>query len=356
MPKFKDNILGLVPEEDWLSIGFTPERPNDPIDGLFEDIRTDNIVAYWQTIAAEYQVPMMAQFHAYDTEAQTTLRIPVDTHNVEKGLIKVKIDQSERMRALLRTGVRESALYDYVIRDGVNLAEQVFTRSKVAKNELLSTGKVTIKENNLNLTVDYGVSEDQTGFELDFADGKDVPAQLQDIIDSALSSGVMLTGIVTSRRTLSRMRQHASVQKAVNGNIGVGAIVSQSAFEAYLSSEFGITRVITNDQVYATSNGIGSDGRPSMTNHRYFPEDTISFFSATPAGRLGAGAWGEPPEADIGSLATGSYSTEHPYIYIDQWFENDPKVLWTKASGLFMPILYNPSSLWIAKVKENPTV
>lgn len=353
---FKDNILGFIPEEAWLDIGFEPTIPNDPIDGLFGDVLTNNIVAYWQTLATEYQVPMMAQFHGYDTEAQKTVRVPVDTHHVEKGLIKVKIDQSERMRALLRSGVRESELYDYVIRDGVNLAEQVFTRSKVAKNELLATGKVTIKENNLNLTVDYGVSEDQTGFELDFADGKDVPAQLQNIIDSALSSGVALTGMVTSRRTLSKMRQHASVQKAVNGNIGVGAIVSQAAFEAYLAMEYGITNVVTNDLVYATSNGIGTDGRPSMTNHRYFPENTVTFFAANPAGMLGVGAWGEPPEADVGSLATGAYDTNHPYVYIDQWTENDPKVLWTKASGLFMPILYNPSSLWIAKVKANPTV
>lgn len=142
MPDFKDNILGFIPESEWLNIDFTPVRPNDPIDGLFEDIRTDNIVAYWQSIASEYQIPMMAQFHAYDTEAQKTTRAPIDTHNVEKGLIKVKIDQSERMRALLRSGVRESALYDYVIRDGINLAEQVFTHSKVAKNELLATGMI----------------------------------------------------------------------------------------------------------------------------------------------------------------------------------------------------------------------
>jgi len=129
MPIWKDNILGLVPEQDWMSIDFNPARQNDPIDGLFDDVRTDNLVAYWQTIAAEYQIPMMAQFHAFDTEAQTTFRVPVDTHYIEKGLVKVKINQSERMRALLRSGVREDALYDYVIRDGARLAEQVSPRT-----------------------------------------------------------------------------------------------------------------------------------------------------------------------------------------------------------------------------------
>ena len=60
----------------------------------------------------------------------------------------------------------------------------------------------------------------------------------------------------------------------------------------------------------------------------------------------------DPPEATVGALATGGDSASHPYVYIDQWTEDDPKVLWTKASGLFIPVLYNPSALWIAKVKS----
>lgn len=67
---------------------------------------------------------------------------------------------------------------------------------------------------------------------------------------------------------------------------------------------------------------------------------------------MGAGLWGDPPEATVGTLSTGGNSAEHPYVYIDQWMEDDPKVLWTKASGLFIPVLYNPYSLWIATVKS----
>ena len=349
---WKDNILGFVPEVDWLSIGFNPTRQNDPIDTLFGDDRTDNLVAAWQSIAAEHQVPMMAQFHAFDTEAQTTFRVPVDTHNIEKGLIKVKINQSERMRALLRSGVREDALYDYVINDGIRLAEQVFTRSKVAKNELMATGKVTIKENNLNLTVDYGVPEDQIGLELDLSPDADIAAQLQAIIDAALSKGVTITGMLTSKRNLTKMRNNASLQKAINGNVGAGALIRRDALDAYLEDEFGINRIIVNDLTYGSEAKIGDDGRPSITTKRYFPENAVSFFFGNPAGRMGVGLWGDPPEATAGNQSTGSNSTEHPFVYIDQWAENDPKVLWTKASGLFMPVLYNPSSLWIATVKE----
>ena len=165
-PKYENNILGFIPQDEWLNMGFQVARPSDPIDGLFGDDKTDNLVAAWQSIASEYQIPVMAQFHGFDTEAKTTFRIPIDNHNIEKGLIKVKLNQSERMRALLRAGVKNDEMYDYVLNDGIRLADQVVTRTKVAKNELMATGKITIKENNLDLTVDYGVSEAQTAFRL----------------------------------------------------------------------------------------------------------------------------------------------------------------------------------------------
>lgn len=351
--KWENNILGLIPKDDWLDVGFNVTRQNDPTDTIIDDLKTDNLMAKWQSIASEYQIPVMAQFHGFDTESLKTFRVPVDTHNIEKGLIKVKINQSERMRALIRTGVREDALYDYVINDGVRLADQVFTRTKVAKNELLATGKVTIKENNLDLTVDYGVPNDQVGLTLDFAADatKDIPAQIQDIIDAATEKGVTLTGMYTSKKVITQLRQNAAIQKAINGNIGAGALVKRSALEDYLNDEFGISIIITNDLTYGSSASIGSDGRPVITSARYFPLNKVTFFATNPGGKIGTGLWGDPPEIDTGRFySVGTESSVSPYVYVTQKMEWDPAVLWTKASGLFMPVLYNPNSLWIADV------
>ena len=354
MPKFENNILGFIPKEEWLDMGFQVNRPNDPIDGLFGDDKTDNLVAAWQSIANEYQIPVMAQFHGFDTEAQTTFRVPIDNHNIEKGLIKVKINQSERMRALLRAGVQNDEMYDYVINDGVRLADQVVTRTKVAKNELMATGKVTIKENNLDLTVDYGVPEAHTQFSIDFGAGAtmDVPSQIQAIIDYAIDKGITISGILTSKKNVTKMRQNLDIQKAINGNSGAGQLISKSTLEAYLDEEFGISRVITNDLTYGASAVIGSDGRPTITTSRYYPKDKISFFATNPGGKMGIGLWGNPPESDAGQFMDVQTSGQSPYVYISQWMEQDPAVLWTKASGLFIPVLYNPNSLFIASVTE----
>lgn len=355
MRLFENNILGMIPKDEWLDVGFEVTRPNDPIDSLFGDDKTDNLVAAYQDIAAEYQIPMMAQFHGFDTETQKTFRVPIDTHNIEKGLIKVKINQSERMRALAKNGITNERMKDYVLNDGIRLADQVVTRTKVAKNEVMAYGKVTIKENNLDLTVDYGVPSSQTAYEFDLSTDADISAQIQQVIDDAAEIGITITGMMTAKKNLTKMRNNEQLQQAINGSIGAGMLVRDSALKAYLEEEFGISTVITNDLTYGASAVIGEDGRPSITTARYYPADRITFFATNPAGRMGIGLWGNPPETDVPNFIDVSASSESPYVFVSQWIENDPTVLWTRASGLFIPVLYNPNSLFIGTVSTEST-
>lgn len=349
---WEKNIFGMIPQAEWLNVGFNVTRPSDPIDGLFGDLKTDNLVAQWQTIASEYQIPVMAQFHGFDTESLTTFRVPIDTHNIEKGLIKVKINQSERLRALVRSGVREDALYDYVINDGIRLADQVFTRTKVAKNELMASGQVTIKENDLDLTVDYGVPAANIAYTLNLHKNADIDAQIQTIIDDALEQGVTITGMLCGRKVITKMRNNAQLQKAINGNVGAGALIARTALEAHLSEEFGINQIVTNDLTYGASAEIGANGRPNITTKRYFPANKVTFFATNPGGRMGVGLWGDPPEVEAANFYSVQQSSTSPFVHLMQWMETDPTVLWTKASGLFMPVLYNPNSLFIATTAD----
>jgi len=353
--RWEDDIFGKVTKEDWIDVGATvPTRQDDPIDGLMGDLKTDNLVAKWESIASEYQIPVMAQFHGFDTEAKTTFRVPIDVHNIEKGLIKVKINQSERLRKLTGRGVvGDEALYDYVLNDGVRLADQVITRTKVAKNELLATGQITIKENNLDLTVDYGVPAAQKAHTVNVGASVDVLAQIQTIIDAATAAGVTITGMVTSREVVTKLRKNTALQKAINGNIGAGALVRKTALEEFMNEEFGISQIITNDLTYGASATIAAaTGRPSIEQKRYYPKNKITFFATNQGGKIGTGLWGDPPEVDLGQFYPANGSGVSPYVFITQKMEWDPAVLWTKASALFMPVLYNPNSLFIATVNE----
>lgn len=355
MSTWEDNLFGFALKKDWLKIGsLVPTRPNDPIDRLFGDDKTDNIAASWEILADEYRIPTMAEFHAFDTEAKTTTRIPIDNRSIEKGLIKQKINQSERLRALMNKGIQGDAqLYQYVINDGARLADNVITRTKVAKNELLAYGKVTIKENNLDLTVDYGVPAGQTAYELDLTQDADVASQIQQIIDDAKDKGVTLDGMLTSTKVLRKLAVNKYLQTAINGTAASGQFLSQSQVENFFSTWFGINTVITNDERYAVDGGIDQYGRPVRNKHRYYPENRISFFSTNAGGKLGTGLWGDSPEVDAAKFFdTAQRAGVSPYVFITQWAEKDPAVLWTKASALFIPVLYDPYSLFIATVEE----
>ena len=349
MSRFEENIFGLANKKDLLEIGYDVQRPNDPVDQLIDDDRTENLIAEWESLAAEYGIPVMAQFHAFDAEAQKTLRVPIDNHNIEKGLIKVKIDQSERLRALMGKGVTsEDSLYNRVLRDAYNLAEEVFTRSKVAKNELLATGKITIRENNLNITVDYGVPVDHVGKVLDFGAGaaKPLDEQLLDLVAEAKGNGTASNGIYTSDAMLNKLRKSAALQAVINGTNMVGKLIKNADLFAYLADELKITRVLTNDLIYSLPLTMGADGRPVVSKQRYYPENKITFFAAND--KLGRGLWGDPPEVSASKFIQGEASEVSPYVYVSQYAENDPAVVWTKASALFMPVLFSPDSLYIA--------
>ena len=355
MPRFEEGVFGLIAKENWLDVGFDVARPNEPADQLFGDIKTDNLIAYWESIASNYNLPVMAQFHAFDTEAQKTLRIPIDVHNVEKGLIKVKIDQSERLRALLGRGVTsENALYERVLNDGYNCADEVFTRSKVAKNEVLASGKMTIKENNLDITVDYGVPSANLQKVLDFGAGAASPMdeQLLTLTEAAKADGLPITGMYTSSDVVNKLRKNAAIQKAVNGTNMVGMLVKRADLEAYLSEEFGINRILINDLHYSLPLTMGANNRPQTTSRREYPADKCTFFSAD--GKVGDGLWGDPPEVSAAKFMDVAASQVSPYVFVSQYAENDPAVTWTKASALFMPVLYNPNGLWVASVVATP--
>ena len=358
MAKFQNEVLGMLQPADLISTGFQISRPNDPLEGLFDDVQTPNLVATYHTMASQYLIPQMAQFHAFDVESQKSIKAPIEEHNVEKGLIKVKRNTSELLRELLGRGVTvEAQLYNYVVDDAADLADQVVTRAKVARAEVLATGKMTIKENDIDITVDYGVPAANLALTLDFGEGatKDIPAQLQDIVDDAADAGVTINGMVTSRAVISKLRANKAVQKLINGISMEGILVGRVALNAWLSDEYGIDTIITDDLSYSTPYTMGATGKPVVSSKRYFPKNVVSFFGTSNGMKLGSSLWGTPPEVDIARFYDVSTSTENPYVYMTQWAETDPAVLWTKASTLYMPVLYNPNSLYVAKDIETST-
>ena len=350
-----NGINGMLSEAEWLNFPFNPERPNEPIDQLFNDEQSDNLKARWASLSSQQLVPKMAKYHAFDTEANKTIRPTLENHEIEKGLIKVKINQSESLLEAMQNGVTvPDRLLDYVFNDARTLAEQVKTRTLVAKYEIMATGKVTIGENNLDLTIDFGLDASQKGYTVDLASSSDPLATIQEIIDAAKAKGVVINGMMTSRKNLTKMRMNSKVQTAINGSAASGATVKRSSLDDYLASEYGLEKIRESDGLYNPDNEgyTASTSTAALSTLRYYPENKITFFATMPNGRVGSGLWGVPP-AVLNKLISTNSSSNGRFIYIDQWTEHDPDVLWTRASAVFIPILVNPDSLYIADVVDS---
>lgn len=215
------DILRMLSQAEQLdfSQNFLIPRPNYIGDTIFPDRKTQNFKAEYLRLAAGSQLPTMALVHGLDTEAHIGSRPALERVTVEKLFIKEKINQTESLRQVLENGAfNDSALIDFVYDDWGRLAEGVRCRTEVAKMEVLSTGKMTIKENGLNFSVDFGVPNGNTGFDIDVSTpDKNVLTQIEEIVETARDKGFTISGMVLSGSVLSKMLTNEGISKAIYG-------------------------------------------------------------------------------------------------------------------------------------------
>lgn len=337
------SVLNMITDKDRLdfSQNYSIQR-NYLGDILFPDIKTENLEAEYERLSEGMELPTAAMVHAFDTEAAIGVRPSFEKITVEKLLIKEKINQSERLAHLLNRGVRESRLVDYVYDDMNNLANSVKTRTEIAKMEVMATGKMTIKENNLDMTIDYGVNKfkNLSGWE---DPTHDIISDLEEMAGLAKNAGYAVNGLLTSDKILGYMRRNEGIANAVNGVSGA-RVVTKSQVEALLNELFGITSVTTNESAY----GVPTKNNKGRTAKRFFPEDKITLYQSGVNGRVGSGLWGVTPEEERQGAFTDLNMKQ--FITISQWATPDPVAEWTKASGLFIPVLPNPFAMVIGTV------
>ena len=186
------DILTLISDAERLdfSQNLSVARPAYLGDRLFPDQKTENLKAESIRLANGATLPVIATVHAFDTAAEVGFRPTFDKMEVEKLLIKRKINQTERVRLLTESGVYgDEAIVRYVFDDMRLMADAVKVRTEVAKMDVLATGKMNINENRLKMTVDYKVPSENLAFDLDMSADVDIIGQSQSFVDRAVEMG-----------------------------------------------------------------------------------------------------------------------------------------------------------------------
>ena len=341
MPK----VLDLIKNEE--VIKFSQElgsicNKNLMGDRLFPDQKTKNLKATYYKLSDGQQIPTMATVHAFDTEAKIGVRPSLEKISVEKLLVKEKINLSEKEQEYLDNGISEADdIVEAIFNDFGRLALSVKTRVEVAKMELLSSGKITVKENGLNYTIDFGLPIEKQTANWSSADA-DIIGDIQKMVDAAKAKGQIVNKCVTTTPVLMCIAKNKAIQTLIFSTNGVGTFTDLSRINTLFATMFGFT-IELNDDLYRYDSGKGV-----LRTAYYIPRNKFILYTSMSNGTAGHGLWGVTPEERQQGIWTEKSSRQ--FITLTGWSEKDPVVEWFKATGLAVPIMPNRDGHVVADI------
>lgn len=343
-------LSNLITERELIDFSqhFGVERENYLGSFLFPDRKTQYIEQEYSRFARNANLPMVAKVHAFDTEAYIGSRVPFERVSIEELLIKEKINLTENLARLTRgLDMPMDALRQYVFDDVAQMAERVVTRAELAKMDAVARGKFKIEENGLNFEVDYGVPSENF-VTSDWSDsGADILGDIRKWRSQAIANGLAPTMAITTEAVLAQIMSNNGVQTAIFGTTGTGTLPTLEQINALFYSQFGIY-VRTNEAKYGDIT-TGEDGRTKVEQCRMFPQSTFVLTAAGADGTLGIGLWGVTPE-EIEQGGAFDSKRSQQFVTVTTWDTPDPVATWTKASGVFVPVMPNVYGHIIATV------
>ncbi|RXM70851.1 major capsid protein [Clostridium tetani] len=300
----------------------------------------------FKMIKGANNLPVSASIHGFDTETEIGSRDGTSASLEELALIKRKIKMDERLIIQLnspRNSQEEKQAISDIFNDVDNMVSSVKTRVEAMRMEAVTTGKLTINENGVKATIDYGTPKTQQST-TDWTD-KATAKPLDDIYawtDKVVqNSGFTPTRVLTSKSVLNLLLTNESIRKAVLG-VNSDRVLTKSMLNQLLES-MELPTVATYDAQYRIQ---GADGK--YTPKRYFEDGK---FVLLPDGKLGESVYGLTAEeielrgrSDVKIESFGNIIAE---IYSTK----DPVARWTKAVATCLPSFPYADQIYIAKVK-----
>lgn len=338
----------LITDEELLAFAEGLKYKTNTLAGqLFPDEKTDSLEATWYDISDGSDLPVMAQVHGWDTEANIASRKPLQRVEIQKMMVKEKIDQSEKLQNLLRNGVTKAEKQiEFLFNDFDRLAHDVYARFDVMRCQLLTSGTITVKENNLDYVVDYNVpAEHKVGY--DWTNPThDILSDIQAMVDVAEDDGKTINKAFTSPGILRILLANEGINKAANGASGLGILLTKEKLNTVFEQTFGFTVEVDKSKYqYQTAAG-------TFNTLPYFEANKFVLASLGSNGTLGKTLFGETPEEFAASRSGAEYFKNNVYMCQEQLW--DPATLWMKATALGIPALRDSRSLVIGTITGVP--
>lgn len=278
-----------------------------------------------------------ATYRAYDAESPIGSRPGVTRVTGELPPVSRKIRLGEYER--LRQRRLNEAIGDAIMSDAERMTRAVMARVELARGQALVTGAVSISENGIVASADFGRSPGHTvTAAASWATATtDIIGDLSTWRDTYVATtGEEPGAILTSRQVVGYMLRNEAFRQLSASVAGTPSIVTQVALNATLDA-YGLPQITVYD----------AQVRVDGTATRVVPADRLLFLPAAETGALGGTLYGttaESMEPEYGLAGA------EPGIVAGAYATKDPVAVWTKAAAIALPVLANPDLSFCADV------
>lgn len=333
------SILELFTQKEVLNYLKDRKYPAMMGEELYPEVKKQSLE--FDMLTNSSKTPVIASVHGFDTESEIGQR-EAQKKAIELALIKRKMQLKEKEIIALESP-RNEAEKQYLMQDVYNdidtLVESIRARVELMRMELTATGKITLNENGLKATIDFGVPKENkvTGINWDSADSNPIIDLLKwkDKLDSAPGR------ILTSTTILAKILANKNVVNALFGKDSM-RIATLGELNNYLE-QLQLPKIYTYDQKYRKLEANGK-----YTKNRYFPENALVMMPSEPLGETLYGPTAEEirlqrdPSIDIrqvGNILAMVYEES-----------KDPVGTWEKAVATALPALNCADELFQATI------
>lgn len=308
---------------------------------LLPMVKVDNLKVALYNLMKGHEVKVSALVHALDSEARIGDRPEYEVVRAELFLIKEKINQGEELRKKIKDlGMDASknsvilALYD----DIANEISKVLVGFERRACELLSTGKIVIKENGADKVVTEGFDESTN--KISFTGWGD---PTHDIIGDFIAMGKQSKGkikrYIISPELMADILNNNKLNTIASNDVNQGYLTEDYALN-YIKRVSKIVDIKVDDRTYKTSYA-------DDTEYRYFPQKTM--IGLTSVGAVGQTLMTSTPIEDANKS-----NSKYGFVAVHQWTTDDPCTSWTKAEGLGLPVIPDINNvLYLAEITDN---
>ncbi len=306
---------------------------------LFPEVKKQSLE--FDMLSEGSRTPVIASVHGFDTESEIGQR-EANKKAIELALIKRKMQLKEKEVIALenpRNEAEKKYLTKSVYADIDALVESIRARVELMRMDVISKGRISLDENGLDASIDYGVPTSNKATNVDWSSEDSNP--INDMLAWKGQLDVEPERALTSSTVLAKILANKNVVNALFGKDST-RIASVGELNNYLT-QLKLPKIYTYDAKYRKLEANGT-----YSKHRYFPENA---FVMMPGEVLGETIYG-PTAEEIRLTRNPAIDIELVGKIIAMIYEegNDPVSTWEKAVATALPALKCADELFQAEI------